>query len=393
MVPARRRGYSRGMSARTAPSQASATGHVSSVISAAGAVSAVVVVGAVLVALAASWAATWLMGGAGAVAPHWFYVPVVLAAARFGVVGAVLTGAVAGVLAGPLMPLDVGDGTAQVTSDWVSRTGFFVGLGALMAVLIRGALRARADVNAVARREHELVRRKVEFIEGVSHEFRTPLTVIAGTVEILSKHELAPGDRRDLVDALRQNVDRLTTLIEILVTAGEMGVDSGEPPRVTDLDATLWRQREELHRVLDAPERLRISSSGPTEVMGDRRLVSIAVLSVVDNALRYSRHDTPVDGVIEGGTHQVRLVVRDRGPGIDEGVARRALETPVTRNDRERPGAQGLGVGLFATAQVMQRIGGAVEVSPGPGGGTEVVLTFRAADDPGPPKHGPGANP
>lgn len=341
--------------------------------------SGAVMVGAVLMALAASWGATWLLGGAGAVAPHWFYVPIALAAARFGVGGAVLTGAVAGVAAGPLMPLDVADGTAQTMSDWVSRTGFFIGLGALMAVLIEGVSLARIERDAVARREHELVRQKVEFIEGVSHEFRTPLTVISGTVEILRKSELAPADRRDLLDALRHNVDRLGTLIEILAVTAE-GIGGGEDaPAATDLDATLRRQYEDLHLVLGAPDRVRVSSRGSIRVVGDRRLVALAVRSIVDNALRYSPHDTLVDGVIEDAGQQVRLRVCDRGPGIDESVARRALEAPVTRNAPERPGAGGLGVGLFAAAQVMRRVGGAVDVSPRPEGGTEVVLTFRRA--------------
>lgn len=342
--------------------------------------SATVMVGAVLMALAASWGATWLLGGAGVVAPHWFYVPIVLAAARFGVGGAILTGVVAGVVAGPFMPLDVGDGTAQTTSDWVSRAGFFVGLGALVAVLIKGVSLARIERDAVARREHALVRQKVEFIEGVSHEFRTPLTVISGTLEILRRSELAPADRRDLLDALHHNVDRLTTLMEILVVAGE-GVGGDEDARAaTDLDAVLRHQCEDLHQVLDAPGRVRISSRGSIGVVGNRRLVSLAVRSLVDNALRYSRHDALVDGVIEDDGPQVRLRVRDRGPGIDEDVARRACEAPVTRNVPDRPGAGGLGVGLFAAAQVMRRIGGSIGVAPHPQGGTEAVLTFRRAD-------------
>jgi hypothetical protein len=57
--------------------------------------------------LALAWAASYVAGGAGRVPPHLFYVPILLAAARFGLAGAVLTALVSGVVAGPLLPLDV----------------------------------------------------------------------------------------------------------------------------------------------------------------------------------------------------------------------------------------------------------------------------------------------
>src|SRR5687768_5754845 len=94
--------------------------------------------GVVLVALglAVSWMVTYLLGGAGRVPPHLFYIPILLAAARFGLAGTVLCALAAGALAGPLMPLDVVQDTDQPFSDWMGRTGFFVAIGVVMALVI-----------------------------------------------------------------------------------------------------------------------------------------------------------------------------------------------------------------------------------------------------------------
>src|SRR6266542_1092265 len=83
----------------------------------------------VAVLLGLSWLVSYVLGGAGRVPPHWFYVPILLAAARFGLPGAAATAVVAGLVAGPLLPLDVATGTRQHFLDWSARLGFFLGIG------------------------------------------------------------------------------------------------------------------------------------------------------------------------------------------------------------------------------------------------------------------------
>jgi EAL domain-containing protein (putative c-di-GMP-specific phosphodiesterase class I) len=91
---------------------------------------------AVAVGLAGSWATAYGVGGASKVAPHWFYLPVLYAAARFGRRGAALCGVAAGLLAGPLMPADVAAGLSQQPQDWMARACFFVIIGQAMALVI-----------------------------------------------------------------------------------------------------------------------------------------------------------------------------------------------------------------------------------------------------------------
>ncbi len=97
--------------------------------------------GGVVLGLVLSWLVAYVVGGAGVAAPHWFYLPVLYAAARFGCLGAAASAVAAGLLAGPLMPLDVAAGVAQEPQDWITRAAFFVVIGQAMALVI-GASRS-----------------------------------------------------------------------------------------------------------------------------------------------------------------------------------------------------------------------------------------------------------
>ena len=96
-----------------------------------------VMVAIVVLTLGAAWVFTYAAGGTRSVMPHLFYVPVIIAAARFRAPGAFLTAVIAGLLSGPAMPLDVGASTPQTWSNWTLRLGAFLVIGQLTAFVCR----------------------------------------------------------------------------------------------------------------------------------------------------------------------------------------------------------------------------------------------------------------
>lgn len=97
--------------------------------------------------LGVSWLIGYAIGGAGVAAPHWFYLPILFGAARFGARGAGLSALGAGALAGPLLPLDVGLAIAQTPLDWITRAAFFLIVGQACAVAIGlGRATTRAEL-------------------------------------------------------------------------------------------------------------------------------------------------------------------------------------------------------------------------------------------------------
>jgi diguanylate cyclase len=109
--------------------------------------------------LGLSWAIAYAIGGANVAAPHWFYVPIALAASRFGHRGAALTSLGAAILSGPLLPADVAAGVAQTPTDWGTRAAFFIAMGQFLAWLIDSHTRAQRDLQAT--------RQKVSLLQGI----------------------------------------------------------------------------------------------------------------------------------------------------------------------------------------------------------------------------------
>jgi EAL domain-containing protein (putative c-di-GMP-specific phosphodiesterase class I) len=96
-----------------------------------------VALGVILVQLAIGFGSIYALGGARHVPPHWFYVPILFAGVRFGLAGAIPTAIVSAILAGPLMPGDVGTGTPQDLTDWALRGAFFIVIGATLPAMMR----------------------------------------------------------------------------------------------------------------------------------------------------------------------------------------------------------------------------------------------------------------
>jgi diguanylate cyclase (GGDEF)-like protein/PAS domain S-box-containing protein len=132
----------------------------------------------ILLLFPAAFFAAYAVGGANSVAPDWFFLPVFLAGLRFGPRGALTSGLVAMVMAGPLLPADVATHVPQATSDWVSRGIFFILIGELVTYLIiavRGTTRRAVQAEAQGESEQRfraLVQRATDMITVLDEQGR-----------------------------------------------------------------------------------------------------------------------------------------------------------------------------------------------------------------------------
>lgn len=114
--------------------------------------------GLIALGLGLSWLLVYAAGGAGALAPHFYYLPVLFAATRFGPFIALATGVAATILAGPMMPEFVATGEAQETFQWATRGAFFIGIGQLSAWLLAPSIRPITDELQALQIEHRIRR-------------------------------------------------------------------------------------------------------------------------------------------------------------------------------------------------------------------------------------------
>ena len=251
----------------------------------------------------------------------------------------------------------------------------YVALFRIVATASR-RLRRQADRELrLANEERDLARRKAAVIATVSHEFRTPLTIIEGVSSTLERHDLVAGPGRSLLDSLRSASHRLRDLVEALLTAAEgMEREGDVQRRPVELSEVIRAVVDGLSS-FDAQSRVRVVTiPGGDTVLSDPAMLEPLLRHIIENALKFSPPGSAVDISITRTSGEVDVTVRDRGPGIDPEFMERAFD-PFTQEDQSSTRAQpGLGIGLFAARKIAELIGGRVELQRHPEGGMEAIL-------------------
>ena len=256
------------------------------------------------------------------------------------------------------------------------------GLALLYAALFRivatasRRLRRQADRELrLANEERDLALRKAAVLATVSHEFRTPLTIIEGVSSTLERHEMVTEGGRSLLDSLRHAGRRLNDLVDALLAAAE-GMDrDGEVQRRPVALSDIIQEVVDGLSSLEADSRVRVMApSDDDTVMSDPAMLNPLVRHIMENALKFSPRESAVDVSIVRTSGEVEVRVRDRGPGIDPAFLERAFD-PFTQEDQSSTRAKpGLGIGLYAARKIAELVGGRVELQRHPEGGMEAII-------------------
>lgn len=332
----------------------------------------------VLLGLAIAYAVTYLLGGAASVAPGWFALVILPAAARFRYRGAILVSAAATLLAGPLMPLDVSARLPQRLGVWVGRGLTFLVIGLVTAALVERVRAARERELDLAMQERDLAVRKAAVIATISHEFRTPLTTIVGVARTLEVHGMVSDDGGPLLEGMLDATRRLVDLVTTVGAVMEHDEGSLRPEPIVLRD--LLDQVVERIGVANPRSRVAVQIDPNAELaVCDREILGQLLRHIVENAVKFSPPSERVEVRVARAATRLLVRVNDRGPGIDEDF----LESwdPFSQADssstRSKPG---LGLGLFAASRLAELLDGSIAFRRGHEGGTLAVIEVEAPD-------------
>ena len=240
-----------------------------------------------------------------------------------------------------------------------------------------GCLMVLHDVTRL--RELESVRR--EFVANVSHEFRTPLSIINGYLETLQEGGVGREMMRKSITVMRRHADRLNHLIEDLLTISRMEEKGGRletlPMNVGALLANVIEHLESEVKERGARIMLEIPSELPP-VMVDEYRIEQAFSNLLVNALRHGvplegdRSNVVISAWIQGS--EMAISFRDHGPGIPLHDQEHLFERFYrVGGDRARH-TGGTGLGLSIVKNVVQAHGGRVALESQPGEGSTFTI-------------------
>ena len=230
----------------------------------------------------------------------------------------------------------------------------------------------------------ETERLRNSLLSSVSHDLRTPLATITGVATTLLEQEgrVDAGTRRELLESVREEGDRLNRLVENLLEmtrleSGQLGLRKDWHPIEEVIGAALRRLER---RLVGRRITTRVLPDLPLVAMDDV-LIEQVLLNLLDNALKYTPAGSPIVIVATATDAAVTVEVADRGPGLPPGDEEKVFE----KFYRGRPDhGRGAGLGLAICQGVVRAHGGRIWVQNLPGGGVAFLFTLPLSGSPPP---------
>ena len=269
------------------------------------------------------------------------------------------------------VPTLVAKEAGRRATDWIfiglSSFTLFVGLG-----ILTYAMRTERRANQL----------KSDFIANVSHELKTPLSLIRMFGELLaSGRTKSDNDTREYAEIITREAERLSRLIDNVldlarIERGKVAFDF----KVGDLAEVLSRGLD-VYRYRLEREGMKLTveiEDGLPPVRMDENAMTLVLLNLVDNAVKYAADGQSLHVSLRRDGDRVRLAVKDRGPGIDSDETDRIFERFYrARRVRGRP-VRGSGIGLSIVKNIDEAHGGDVTVESTPGEGSTFTVSLPA---------------
>ena len=198
-------------------------------------------------------------------------------------------------------------------------------------------------------------------LAALTHDLKTPLSVISGNAELLGEDALTP-DQRESVDAILRNALRVQDYVaQLRAMTGPDAVPSREKETVTLPElAEGWR---EMGQCLCGTKQVtfRCSEVPRLEVAVYRGDLDRAVSNLLDNAVRYTPAGGSVTLSVSAAESRLTITVEDTGPGLSAEALTRGEQAFYT-SDTSRPQEGHMGMGLFFAGQTAKRHGGSLRL-------------------------------
>jgi len=217
-----------------------------------------------------------------------------------------------------------------------------------------------------------------DFVANVSHELKTPLTVLSGFLETVHEFELEKNDQDRYVQMMQVQTGRMKTLVDDLLTLAKLE-GNPEPPSTQPIGMAqvISRLQLDAEGLSQGQHQIFVEKHSDKDLLGDEAELYSAFSNLVSNAVRY----TPSGGQIhiiwaDADDDGVELSVKDTGAGISEEHLPRLTER-FYRVDRSRSrDTGGTGLGLAIVKHVANRHQGDLKITSQVGVGSTFCLHF-----------------
>ncbi|MGC4102595.1 hybrid sensor histidine kinase/response regulator transcription factor [Ferruginibacter sp.] len=230
-----------------------------------------------------------------------------------------------------------------------------------------------------AEKEKAINENRQAFFTNITHEFRTPLTLIINPIkDMMVKND--SGEEKEELDHVHRNARRLLSLVDQLLLFKKTESDTGVL-QVSKFNFSAMCREVYLYFTQQArAKHIQYSfecSNEQLELVGDREKLEIVFYNLLSNALKY----TPAGGTIimkvTGRDEEVEVCISDTGAGIPAYVGNKLFEKYYRVPEKDTPAKPGFGIGLYLVKEFIDKHKGHINYTSQPGQGTTFTIALQ----------------
>lgn len=231
--------------------------------------------------------------------------------------------------------------------------------------------------NKLLGRISENVLLQQNFINYVSHEFKTPLAAISGNLEVFAQKDRTPEEYKKVAKESLENVYEIENILNnLLLMSGMTKLESSHKQvRVDELIWKIYEKLESKAKEKNSTLKIGLQVAKPTllELPGNETLLYLALYNIVENAIKYSQNH-PVVITLSENNNRLNIEVKDQGKGIDAEDLLKITDTFYRGKNVDDVKGSGIGLSLsksiFDHHHIVMKIDSTINV------GTSVLLLF-----------------
>lgn len=221
-----------------------------------------------------------------------------------------------------------------------------------------------------------------DFINNMTHEFKTPLATISMTADTLQLHNVSGQNEqvKEYAESIKKETGKLSHYVDRILEAASQQ-KSKEQGGVTDLKQVLRRQVQ-LHETIFEQNNVKLQMQLPEEetlVFADEENLGYVISNLLDNAVKYSKEKPEITIDVEVKDHMILLTVQDRGIGIGKEDRKMIFEKFFRVHTGNRHDVKGFGLGLSFVKCTLESWGGRIYVESEPGEGSTFYAELKKA--------------
>jgi two-component system phosphate regulon sensor histidine kinase PhoR len=244
------------------------------------------------------------------------------------------------------------------------------------AILLIGNT-ALVFVYRTIRKQKRINELKTDFINNITHEMKTPITIASAGLQAL-EHHIPPAERTNFyLHTSRKQLRLLNDFVERILDAAVQDV-SGFTLKKEKIDLhALFGELIQSHSVLQGkPVSFQLNGEGPVFIYGDRLHLQTAFHNIIDNAIKYSNGSVDISIDLVENSRDSTIKIRDNGMGIPPQFVKNIFEKFFRVPQGDAQAIKGFGLGLYYVSSIIKKHSGSISVHSKWQSGTEFIITL-----------------